>query len=126
MIHLENHVWIPQTENDYNTIVWSYLFKRSFSDHEVRRLVLPYPPADGHRYREGELRSDVFFRVVPYLTGALETGGPQGRLRVQPGVLAALPPAQLACRYWMTKWFAPAELPGLLDSVITLTWEPLP
>lgn len=104
----------------YPTSIWTEILSAAFQKTE--RLVIPFPPANGQYFTLSEIKQRVRETEVDFMLGDIKLDGQQIRLTIEPGVNVR-DPILLALAYWRARFFAPTEMPILLDSLTQIRSE---
>jgi hypothetical protein len=101
----------------YPTSIWTGILSAAFG--KTTRLVISFPPANGSFYTPQEISQRLRDTEVAFMFSDIDLNGKQSQLIVAP----AQPPRnpiRLALAYWRARFFAPGEMPDLLQSLTEL------
>jgi hypothetical protein len=105
---------------NYPTSIWTEVISAAFQ--KTTRLAIPFPPENGRFFTRDEINLRVRESEVGFMFSEVNLDGQQIRLTVQPGS-GARDPIYLALAYWRVRFFAPADMPKLLDSLTRIKSE---
>lgn len=98
----------------YPTSIWTEIIAAGFGKTE--RLATPYPPENGKFYTRPEIDHRVYETEVQFMLANINLGGRQIRVDIDPGS-GATGNISLAFNYWRARFWKPAEMAPLLESV---------
>jgi hypothetical protein len=104
----------------YPTSIWTGIISAAFQ--RTARLAIPFPPENGRFYSRDEFNRRVRETEVAFMLGGIDLDGQQIRLTVEPGN-GPRGPLRLALAYWRARFFDPAQMPMLLDSLTRVRSE---
>ncbi|HVS26498.1 MAG TPA: hypothetical protein VHE58_04275 [Burkholderiales bacterium] len=105
---------------NYPTSIWTEIISAAFQ--KTTRLAIPYPPENSRFFTRDEINRRVRETEVAFMLSGIDLDGQQIRLTVEPGS-GARDPIHLALAYWRARFFAPDDMPKLLDSLTRIRSE---
>jgi len=106
----------------YPTSIWTEIISAAF--HKTARLAIPFPPENGQFFTNEEINRRVRETEVDFMLRDINLKGPQIKLTIQ-STNVSPSPLRLALAYWQTRFFYPADMPKLLDSLTQIKSERL-
>lgn len=104
----------------YPTSIWTEIISDVFQ--KTTRLAIPFPPANGRFFTQDEISQRIRETEVDFMLQDINLDGEQIRLTIEPAS-DFQSPIRLALAYWKARFFYPAEMPNLLDSLTRVKSE---
>lgn len=124
IFHVNNEYIVPGTIGSYPGLIWSYIFKNSFDDKEIKKMFISEAPRNGMFYEKDQMMREHLPEVLPYTLKELDYAGRQAKLTIRPGPNHDNS-LKLTLRYWYIKFFRSQDLNQYLEGVTSLSLKPI-